>query len=565
MPPDLEQWRSKVRDAGLGFADDRITLALTLALPALFPVRDRRSAEALLTALPGFGAQLYDLQRTAGLLAPVESGDELVREALDAYGEPDRGADVLLDALRAVAAPDRPHAVESLCRLAVVPSIAAQAADLALAQALTDDPDAYLAALAQAASSVEDPARLIELLHKGFAAASYEAAVDAYLRLPRQDSRLGSAAAQIALDLFTRGISSSEPDPAHEPSPMLDLDLATRMLDGQRPDQAAAFAHRAAEHAHGQDLRVRALITLSRAVALLGHPWYAREKADEAVAIARAVGNRGLLFDTLQTVVASNHAVKDHARAAAASLEALELSRKLDVEDQAIALSLACAAHTGEPGRAAEFAAESVALLRDLADRDPGRHLLRYIAALDTYATALSEAGQDAFDVGQQALLLIQDLHQRDPERHGPQYAQVVLNFSNRLAARGDHANALDGYLTATRVLYALVPQSPHAYAAKCAIATWSMANAFAALHRWSEAEQAIRGTITLQRSCVRESQPWVIPDLLDSLEFLKHCLSRAKRFAELPALDTEQQALRRLHERYRTLSGLAAPTPSDG
>ncbi|MDX8142310.1 hypothetical protein SK854_09315 [Lentzea sp. BCCO 10_0061] len=565
MPQDLEHWRTKVRDAGLGFADDPITLSLTLALPALFPVRDRRSTEALLTALPGFRARLYDVQRTADVLSPVESGDELVREALNAYGEPDRGADVLVDALRAVAAPDRPSAVESLCRLTSVPGIAAEAADLALSQALTDDPDAYLPALAQATTSAEDPARLVDLLHRAFPAASYEVAVDAYLRLPRQDSRLASAIAHIALDLFARKTFDTDPDPADEPSPMLDLDLATRMLDGERPEQAAAFAHRAAGNAHSQDLRVRALVVLSRAVALLGHHWYAREKADEAVAVARGVGDKGLLFDALQTVVASNHAVRDRSRAAAASLEALELSRKLEPEDQAIALGLACAAHTGEPGRAAEFAAESVALLRDMADRDPGRHLLRYIAALDTYATALSAAGQDAFDVGQQALLLIQDLHRLDPDRHGPQYAQVVLNFSNRLAARGDHANALEGYLTATRVLYALVPQSPHAYAAKCAIATWSMANAFAALHRWSEAEQAILGTITLQRGCVGESQPWVIPDLLDSLEFLKLCLSRAKRFAELPALEKEQQVLRVVHARYQKLSGSAAPAPPDG
>ncbi|SFR05272.1 hypothetical protein SAMN04488564_102739 [Lentzea waywayandensis] len=565
MPQDLEHWRTKVRDAGLGFADDPITLSLTLALPALFPVRDRRSTEALLTALPGFSAQLYDLHRTVDFLSPVESGDELVREALNAYGEPDRGADVLVGALRAVAAADRPHAVESLCRLASVPGVAAEAADLALAQALTDDPDACLPALAQATTTAEDPARLIGLLRQAFPAASYEVAVDAYLRLPRQDSRLSSAIAQIALDLFARNTFGTETDPADEPSPMLDLDLATRMLDGERPEQAAAFAHRAAGNAHGQDLRVRALVVLSRAVAVLGHHWYAREKADEAVAVARGVGDKGLLFDALQTVVASNHAVRDRERAAAASLEALELSRKLGLEDQAIALGLACAAHTGEPGRAAEFAAESVALLRDLADRDPGRHLPRYIAALDTYATALSAAGQDAFDVGQQALLLIQDLHQRDPGQHGPQYAQVVLNFSNRLAARGDHATALEGYLTATRVLYALVPQSPHAYAARCAIATWSTANAFAALHRWSEAEQAIRGTVTLQRGCVRESQPWVIPDLIDSLEFLKHCLSRAEQLAELPALEAEQQALRRLHARYQTVSGSAAPSPPDG
>ncbi|WP_330274922.1 hypothetical protein OG205_04270 [Lentzea sp. NBC_00516] len=560
MPHDLEHWRTKVLDAGLGFADDPITLSLTLALPALFPVRDRRSTEALLTALPGFRARLYDVRRTADFLFPVESGDELVREALNAYGEPDRGADVLVDALRAVAAPDRPRAVESLCRLASVPGVAAEAADLALAQALTGDPDAYLPALALAAPSVEDPARIIELLHRAFAAASYEVAVDAYLSLPRQHSRLGSAAAQIALDLFARNTFDSEPDPAHEPSPMFDLDLATRMLDGRRPEQAAAFARRAADNAHSQELRVRALVTLCQAVTQLGHPWYAREKADEALAIARGVGNSGLLFDTLQTVVTSNHAVNDHTRAEAASLEALELSRKLDPGDRAVALSLACAVHTGDPARAAEFAAESVALLRDLADRDPGRHLPRYIAALDSYAIAMSAAGQDGFEVGQQALTLIQDLHRRDPERHGPQYAQVVLNFSNRLAARGDHANALEGYLSATRALHELVSQSPRAYAAKCAIATWSMANAYAALHRWSEAEQAILATITLQRGCVGESQPWVIPDLLDSLEFLKLCLSRAKRFAELPALEKEKQVLLIVHARYQKLSGSAVP-----
>ncbi|MFJ5986668.1 hypothetical protein [Lentzea sp. NPDC092896] len=565
MPQDLEHWRTKVRDAGLGFEDDPITLSLTLALPALFPLRDRRSAEALLTALPGFRARLYDVQRTADFLSPVESGDELAREALSALGEPDSGADVLLGALRAVAEPDRPRAVESLCRLASVPGVASQAADLALAQALADDPDGYLPALAQAAPSVEDPARIIELLHRTFAAASDEVAADAYLRLPRQDSPLGSAAARIALDLFSRNTFGSDPDPEDEPSPMLDLHLAVQRLDGRRSDQAAAFARRAAENAHSQDLRVRALVTLSQAVARLGHPWYAREKAGEALAIARGVGNRGLLFDTLQTVVTSNHAVNDHARAAAASLEALELSRKLDPEDRAVALGLACAAHSGDPARAAEFAAESVALLRDLADRDPDRHLPRYITALDTYAIALGDAGQDGFDVGRQALTLIQDLHRRDPGRHGPQYARVVLNFSNRLAARGEHANALEGYRTAIRVLHELLTHSPRVYAAQCAIATWSMANAFAALHRWSEAEQAIRGAISLQRSCVGEAQPWVIPDLLDSLEFLKFCLSRSEQFAELPALEAEQQALRLVHARYLKLSGSAAPPPPDG
>ncbi|WP_223165907.1 hypothetical protein, partial [Lentzea indica] len=196
--------------------------------------------------------------------------------------------------------------------------------------------------------------------------------------------------------------------------------------------------------------------------------------------------------------------------------------------------------------------------LRDLAGRDPGRHLQRYIAALDIHAIALDSAGRDAeaYEVTQQALMLIQDLHDRDPETHGPQYAQVVLNFSNRLAARDDHTNALEGYLAATRVLYELVQQSPHAYAAKCAIATWSLANAFSRLNRWAEAQSAIRGTITLQRSCVHEYQPWVIPDLLDSLDFLKHCLSRAKQFHELPELEAEQQALKRLYANYQASAG---------
>ncbi|MEV6710770.1 hypothetical protein AB0M48_01905 [Lentzea sp. NPDC051208] len=564
MPEELERWREKVRDAGLGFADDPITLALTLALPALFPFRDRRSAEALLTALPGFAARRYDVHRTAEVLAPAEPGDELVREALNAYGEADRGADVLADALRAVAPADRPHALEALFRLCGTGDVAAQAADLALSQALTDTPDDYLPALARASASVTDTARLIALLRQAFPVVSDETALDTYLSLPRHDTRLASAAAEVALDLITRRGEATEPDPEHEPSALIDIELAVRMLDGHRPDDAAAFALRAAGNAGPPELRVRALVVLCQASAALGHHWYARQKADEAVAIARGLGHEILLFDALQCVVTSNDAVQDHARAAAVSLEVLELSRELQPSDQAAALGLACAVHTGEPGRAAEFAAESVALLRELADRDPARHLPRYVAALDIHATALDRAGQDAFDVGQQALLLIQDLHRQDPDSYGPQYAQVVLNFSNRLAARGDHANALEGYLTATRVLYALVQRFPSAYAAKCATATGALALCFADLHRWSEAENAIRGTITLQRGCVRESQTWVIPDLLGSLRFLKLCLSRARRFAELPALEAEQQALQRLHERYRTLSESAAPPPPD-
>lgn len=579
MPEDLEGWREEVRDAGLGFADDRITLALTLALPALFPVRDRRSAEVLLGALPGFAAGRYDPHRTADVLpgfagrttgepgappesavhthnphiadepVPVDSADELVREALAAYGEPDRGADVLLDALRAVAPPDRPHAVAALFRLAAAGGIAAQAADLALSQALADSPDDHLPALARAARSVADPARLAELLRQAFPAASYEAAVDTYLGLPHHDTRLAPAIAEIVVDLVTRRGSVVESSP-------IDVDLATRLLDGHQPEQAAAFADHVAAHAATPGLRARALIVLSRASEDLGHPWYAREKADEAVALARPLDETTLLFDALHAVVASNHALKDHARAAAASLEALELSRTLEPEDQAVALALACAAHTGRPERAIEFAAESVALLRDLTARDPARHRLRFIAALDNYAAALGDEHEDAFDVGQEALLLIQDLYRGDPDAHGPQYAQVLLNSSNRLAARGDHAGALEGYRTSARVLYALVPQSPRVHAARCATAMWGLTTAYAALHHWSEAETAVRGTITLLRGCVRDSQPWVIPDLLRSLDFLKHCLSRAKRFAELPAVEAEQQALLRLHARFRALNG---------
>lgn len=113
-------------------------------------------------------------------------------------------------------------------------------------------------------------------------------------------------------------------------------------------------------------------------------------------------------------------------------------------------------------------------------------------------------------------------------------------------------------------MLYALVERFPAAYAAKCATATAAMARSFADLHRWSEAENAIRGTITLQRGCVRESQPWVIPELLGSLDFLKHCLGRARQFAELPALEAEQQSLQRLHARYLILSEPTAPAPPD-
>ncbi|GGM85749.1 hypothetical protein GCM10011609_22400 [Lentzea pudingi] len=112
-------------------------------------------------------------------------------------------------------------------------------------------------------------------------------------------------------------------------------------------------------------------------------------------------------------------------------------------------------------------------------------------------------------------------------------------------------------------MLYALVPQFPRTYAAKCATAMWGLTTACAALHRWRDAKTAVRATITLLQGCVRESQPWVIPDLLDALDFLKHCLARAKRFAELPALEAEQQALRRLHARFRKLSGSAAPPPA--
>ncbi|MET9230276.1 hypothetical protein [Lentzea sp. NPDC003310] len=552
MPEELDRWRDEVREAGLGFADDPITLALTLALPALFPVRDKRSAETLLGALPGFAAGRYDPVRTAGALTPVDS-DELVRTALNAYGEADRGADVLADALRAVAPDDRPHALRGLFRLADGDDVAARAAELALTQAVTECPDDHLPALATTASAVTDSARVIALLRQAFPLTSYEAAVDTYLGLPRDDARLAPTVAELALQLASRG--GSEPDPERTPSPAIDIDLAGRLLDGHRPDDAAAFAHRAANHSGTPGLRVRALLLLSRASAALGHHWYARQTAEEAGTIARDLGEDDALFEALQGIATTSHALRDQARAATASLDLLALARTMGPEEQAVALSIACAAHTADPDRAVEFAAESVVLLRDLAERDPGRHQVRYIAALDTCATALAQAGQDAFEVGQEALLLVQELHRRDPEAHGPQYAQVVLNFSNRLAARGDHANALEGYRTATRVLYALVPRFPFAYAAKCAIATWSMAMSFAALDRWSEAESAIRGTITLQRSCVRESQPWVVPDLLDSLRFLAHCLGRAKRFAELPALEAEQQALQRVYERYRALS----------
>ncbi|MGW6443147.1 hypothetical protein [Lentzea sp. NPDC055074] len=556
MPEDLEGWREQVRDAGLGFADDRITLALTLALPALFPLRDRRSTESLLGALPGFAAGRYDVHRTADVLVPVESGDELVRDALAAYGEPDRGADVLVDALRAVAPPDRPHALEALFRLAAADGVAAQAADLALSQALTDAPDDYLPALAQVAKSVTDHERFAALLRQAFPAASYEAAADAYLGLPHHDSRLAAVIAEVVLDLVSRRGPGT--GPAHRASTLIDVEIATRMLDGHQPERAAAFADRAATDAATQDLRARALIVLSRAVADLGHPWYAREKADEAVALARPLGDTTLLLDALHAVVACNHGLKEHALAEAAALEALDLSRTLGPEDQAVALALASAVCTGE--RATQFAAESVAVLRGLTARAPARHQLRFIAALNNYAAALGDAHETAFEVGQEALLLIQDLHRRDPDAHAPQYAQVVLNFSNRLAARGDHANALEGYRTATRVLHELIPQLPHVYAAKCATALWGLATAFVALHRWSEAETAVRGMITLLRGCVRESQPWVIPDLLKALDLLKDCLARAKQFAELPALEAEQQALRLLHARYRKLSGPAVP-----
>ncbi|MFD4637842.1 hypothetical protein ACFWN2_11040 [Lentzea sp. NPDC058436] len=572
MPRELEHWRAKVEEAGLGFADDPITLALTLALPALFPVRDRRSAEALLSALPGFGAGLYDIGRTADLLTapqglgtaphdpvhtadvptPLVPADELVQEALAAYGEPDRGADVLADALRAVAAPDRPHAVAALCRLSGGTGVAAQAADLALSRALTDHPDDYAIALAQAVGLVADPNQILDLLHDRFPALSREVAVDAYLRLPRHDSRLGPPLAQIALEKANRAASG----PAGARSAVLDLDLALMLSGSEQVEEAAELAHLAVENATTPDLRARALVVLARTTARLGHDWYAREKAEEAVALARPLGDDGLLFEALQTVVSRNIAVQNP-RAVAASLETLELSRKFGPADQAVALSLACTAHTG--ARAAEFAAEAVDLLRDLADLDPVQYRKLYIAALDTHATALSDLGEDGFEVGQQALLLIQDLHRHDPATHGPQYAQVLLNFSNRLSQRGDHLNALEGYRIATKVFHDLVQESPRPYAARCATATWLMATCFARLDRWSEAETAIRGTLTLQRACVGESQPWVIPDLLDSLEFLKFCLSRAKKFAELPALEKEQQFLRHVHARFRTISGPGA------
>ncbi|NKE62634.1 hypothetical protein FXN61_40275, partial [Lentzea sp. PSKA42] len=359
---ELAHWRTTVSDAGLGFADDKITLALALALPALFPVGDQLGV--LLDALPAFNAKKYDLRRTAEILSdvfPLEPiAYELAQEALSAYGEPDRGADVLVDALRAVAPSDRQRAVEVLCRLSDVPDdIAAQAADMALSQALTSDPDGFLPAAALATNSMNST-RLVELLELAFPAASYEVAVEAYLSLPRHDSPHAPAAARIALDLFTRNSSeASQPAPEHTTSALLDLDLATRMLDAQRPDEAAAFAQRAAENADTEPVRARSLIILSRAVAVLGHARDARDWADEAVAIARPLGDDVLLTDALQTVVAGNHAVKDYHRAAAASLEAVELTRKGSAEDHAIALSLACAAHTdaGEPERAAEFAA----------------------------------------------------------------------------------------------------------------------------------------------------------------------------------------------------------------
>jgi len=412
-----------------------------------------------------------------------------------------------------------------------------------------------------------DTLPLHSLLVEGFRAASGAVAVAAYLGLPRHQRSLASTAGQIGLELAQRGSAdAAEPLEERPQAAALHLDLADRMIPANLLDEAAAHAQRAVElAAAGTDRRLHAqsLCVFATAVGRLGHADYACELADDALKIARALGDEQLLKHALQQVVMSRHMAGESQRAVPAVTELLELlpgrpgGSDIDaLESRAGTLAIASLVlgDTGDLERSAEFAGQAAELSRDLAARYPGSHLERYVVSLDAYGIALARAGREdeAYQVTEQALVLIEDLDQREPETHRYLTAQVRANFGNRLALRGDLANAVQAFTMAAATLAELFQRSPQFYGPKLGIALWGLANVQRDMERWDDALRTGELLATVQRSCVREGQPWVIPDLLDSLSFLRRCLVSLKRFDRLPELDAEHQALESFLTSYR-------------
>lgn len=602
------RWAARVRRAGLGFHDDEHLLSQTLSVLTLAPARDRAAAVRLMSELPRFRGGRPDAVRTVEALRetfPPEGGhpyyvatltpralaDDALREVLRAYGDPDRGADVFARAVLAVDPADLAGSLSVLCRLAgltdapVSPTApgdaSVRAAEAAMTVLLRDHAEHCLAIFCEVSARIHDVGPLLSAWEEAFDRVATKDALDAYVRLPLNHVGLTDLAAKVLQRLLrtppdavasgsvSDTVPGAGPDGRRGGPSLLYRHASLRLFDSGQYGQAAHFAQRAVDELRAQDPYpaaelVDALTALSQALSALGHADGAGCMAEEAVKLARRRAP-GHLEDALQHLATARHTGNDAAGACDAALEALEIVRERaaaapgDLEARsslasALGLAGAMSCEVGALERSVEYSGQALDLLQEMVSQSGALHLRRYLATLGAHGNVLGRLGRDAeaFSVTEEALVHLQELDRHFPGIYRGSLAKTQLNFGNRLRALGDRENALTAYRNALTNLNDLFQKDPQAHGPHLSIALLNYASLQGETGAWDEAARSVELSVTLGGSCVREGMPWVIPDLLNSIDFLKECLIRLHRFAELPSIQRQVEIFGKIWREYQ-------------
>jgi len=194
---------------------------------------------------------------------------------------------------------------------------------------------------------------------------------------------------------------------------------------------------------------------------------------------------------------------------------------------------------------------EAIDIWRELAQTNEGRYRRDLAGSLSNLGVSLSELGRhaDALPIAAEAVTIRRELAQANPDHYRPDFAQSLTNLGWSLSGLGRHADAFDAEQEAVGIYRELVRINPDRYRPDLAQSLTNLGVSLSELGHHDEAQLATREAVTIRRELAQANPSRYHPNLAQSLTSL------GNRLTELGRHDEAQPVIKEAVAIYRELA----------